>query len=732
MGRLLTRRVQSQASPALGLAPRVLSFIAYSASFILWIAVLLAVGQPLFTNDTWVHLALGRAYAQHGPWLSTDPFLFNAPGPPAPSAWLFDTALYSLHQFVGTNGLRIVHVAAVATILAFVWTILRRAARSTLFASIGTSVFMAISAYRLVQLRPHLFTIAATLVLYRLLLENRKPPSAARIACAIALCALWANFHAGFMLAPILLAAAIGAILVDMLARRGRCKAGEWRRPALLGIALFGVLASSLLNPQGFEAHLAFVTSGGDTPDLVSVIDEWAPVTLFEAPPANLPPSPLSWALVWLMVVGTTFAAIAWLREHRAQVARTSLDPALLGLSAASLCAMLIAVRFLWLGTFPLLLMAGMIASATPQVVTRRILVAFAGVAAAAILLPGFLLFGDWLMITRMLPRSAAEYALPYPAAKYFSHAVWLLDDAALEGNVHADYSLGGFMGYWLAPELMMSWSGTLNVSSDRMDDLASIRERRGGAGGETFAELLDRQEIDVLVGTGLPVVRRSGRPTFTTTAHLEDAPGWIPIFRNLRSAIHLRANERNAENLDRIADYYARAGVPFDRVRGFEAERVVVQAPDWAVAHGVVVKGFDRLVAMARTGQAVGGGLSELDVLASIYASLGLYEKATIVDQILRRRALDDTLSYRRQIWCLLRLGAVQAAAELVAKLPNAAAHDPLLRAIAEVAQHASPDPDTRAAQLAGLAVYTRSEASQFMQWFVPPRPRSEAGPLR
>ena len=77
-------------------------------------ATLWLVGQPLYANDTWIHLALGEAFAAQGPWLAADPYLYAAPGPPAPSSWLGSTALYGVQSAVGFFGLRAAHVAAVA------------------------------------------------------------------------------------------------------------------------------------------------------------------------------------------------------------------------------------------------------------------------------------------------------------------------------------------------------------------------------------------------------------------------------------------------------------------------------------------------------------------------------------------------------------------------------------------------------------------------------------------
>ena len=46
--------------------------------------LLLAVGQPILSDDLWIHLALGRAYASEGLWLVGDPLLANALSPPCP------------------------------------------------------------------------------------------------------------------------------------------------------------------------------------------------------------------------------------------------------------------------------------------------------------------------------------------------------------------------------------------------------------------------------------------------------------------------------------------------------------------------------------------------------------------------------------------------------------------------------------------------------------------------
>jgi len=94
-----------------------------------------------------------------------------------------------------------------------------------------------------------------------------------------------------------------------------------------------------------------------------------------------------------------------------------------------------------------------------------------------------------------------------------------------------------------------------------------------------------------VFLGEGLPV---AGHPVRRyTTSHLEDAPGWIPVFRSLRSAVYLRANARNQENRRRVAEWFAGQRVAFDPARGFRAADALRQRPDWAIEHGVVPADF-------------------------------------------------------------------------------------------------------------------------------------------
>jgi hypothetical protein len=136
-----------------------------------------------------------------------------------------------------------------------------------------------------------------------------------------------------------------------------------------------------------------------------------------------------------------------------------------------------------------------------------------------------------------------------------------------------------------------------------------------------------------------------------STLRHLEGEPGWILAFRSLRSAVYIRSDARGIANIERVAEYYAQAGVPFDPVTGLHLRQVIEHAPGWAIEHGVIPHDFGALRDRA-TRQAE---LSAADRLADLYAVLGLYRESQQAGAtILRRRPKDEEANYR-QLWSRL-----------------------------------------------------------------------------
>ncbi|MEE2672604.1 MAG: hypothetical protein VX466_02340 [Myxococcota bacterium] len=697
------------------------TWTAHAGAGAVLVMTLVAVGQPIFTDDLWWHLALGEAHASSGAWLSEDPLLYTAAGPPSTAAWLSEVFLFEVFQWTGFAGLRILHVLTVAVILALAWSILRRASGSPVVASLLGMVFAALSAYRLVQLRPHLVSILAALILYRLLVEDGRPPSRARIALVAGLLVFWANAHAGFLLGPILIAGAAMGLLLAMPLRATGVRAGDRKRALGLGIACAVAALATLVNPGGLEPHLAYLQAGADTPNLLRVADDWLPIDLFALPVSYLPPSPFAWLLLWGLLLAVPLLALRTARLWREQA--TEIDPALVALAGISLLAMLAAVRFTWLGIFPLILLAQAFRGPLASRKTRgEVWIA----AVVSIALAGaFFRFGDWPMISKGLRPDWARYKQPYTVAKYYAHATWVLRDAGVAGNLYNDYSMGGFLGFWLAPDVKAFVNGSLNVSPRVMEANRAVREYRGLSADQDLLELLDQEKVDLFFGIRLPVVPEGARHVFYTTTYLERSEQWIQVFRNVGSAIHLRRNERNRENLERIAAYYARVGVPFDSARGFEPERVLREARPWAIRRGLVPRDFASLAAATR-GASPAARVMHQDRLASVYVSLGLYEDAVRLDRRTLRFDPDAESTRRRLVWSLLHLDRSEEAAEAAVQLAAPDAH-PLSRELAAaVGEYASLSGAPEAAGfVARLPLWAPVEARWMSAGLVPPEIR-------
>ena len=637
--------------------------------------VLVAVGQPIVSDDLWWHLALGDAYLAGGPGLERDPLLFTSAGPPPPTSWLADVLLRVVWNHAGFPGLRIFHVGLVATFFLLVWKNLRHVSRSATTASFATALVAVLTAYRLVQLRPHLATLIAAMVLHGLLFRDSRLPSWQKASAAILLMGLWANLHPAYPLGPLLVAATSLGLLsfsflpallrLDLAGGSGAPTYTAFRVRAirLAWIAGMGFVAS-LVNPLGVKGYLAAFEAGRGGKGLAVVVDEWSRIDLFTWPTASLPPSPMNWVIVWILILTIPAATVWSFRSGWQEMRREGsispfdhklADPVLITLAWIGLVATLMATRFAWMAFWPILFLVWTLDRVLR---TERALKCASGVLATSSILLVFLFirFGDWPMVTRGLPRTLAEYRSPYAAGKYHTAAISVLRASGLEGNLFGRYSEGGFQSFWLGPVIRTAMNGSLNMREEAFSAALAIRERIGTPTHPRFEDALDAMGVDLFLGTGLPRIVRPGRPPDYSTTHLENTPGWILVFRNLDSALYLRDNARNARNLERISAYYRRRNIPFDPDRGFDPGLLLHRAPRWAREMGLWTPFLDSPATVSEAAKKGRPGLSPAARLAMGYLALGLYDLAEEANDRLLLGSPGDVAALRRRAWLSLR----------------------------------------------------------------------------
>ncbi len=635
--------------------------LAAQAALVLWFAA-----GPILTDDLWWHLAMGEVYAREGPWPEGgDPLLHTAhEDAPVQHEWLFGVVVHGIEQVAGFHGLRAAHGLTVLAIVLLVLSLFRRAAGSLVTACLATAIFLALSWWRLLQLRPDLASIAATLVLYRLLLERGVVPGRGRVAAAVLLLGVWANLHSLFAIGPLLLVAALSGLAAHaILARVAAEPADAAGRARALGAALGLGLLATLLNPRGPAQHLTFFTSTAET-GIWRVVDEWMPFSPLSPAGYLQGVTLLSWvltdAVLVLLAIGAVLAFVRFLRAPSPEALRR-LDPMGLALAAAGVVALLVSIRFLWMGVLPLLYLLRL-----GRTLPAPAAASWIGAAACAALAVAFFR-GDFRSVAPVLPETPGAWlAEPFVRDKYQLAGVRFLRETGLEGRLYNKYAMGGFLGYWLGPRLRTYVdSRTEHYPAEVLEEYSAVGSRQGRRPGEDFRDVLERRGVDIFFGAGFP--RPADRDGLLETSdHLADDPDWILVSRSVTHAIHLRRGAQSRENLRRVAAWYAREGVPFDPERGLDVVAVVETQPSWAARWAMLPRQGEALLAATRSPDEP-ERLRALDALGRTLALLGAHERQIQLNRAALELAPRAPAPRRRVIYGLLRLGrGVEAQREL------------------------------------------------------------------
>ena len=660
---------------------------ACSLAFMLGL-MLYICGGSLRSPDLWWHLKMGEVYATQGPWPANEPLLHTAhEDAPIQHEWLFGVSLHAIDRTFGFPGLRVVYILAVTAILWLVHSIFRRESACWLDAGLATCVFLVLSWWRLQQMRPDLVSIPATFLVYRLLLEERTPPSWGRVGAFAALMLVWANMHSLFAIGLILPATALVGLALRAAMQRwsqsrgGSAEAASHSEAALarrLAIALALALLVTLLNPRGYHQHLTFFTSSSESA-IWAISDEWKHFNPFVWKGYGNAVSLLSWcaanAVGGCFLLAELLSLLRFLRRPSAESQQAS-DPVLLVLGLASLVATLISVRFLWmlgLALLPLLRVRRLHPLSPPL---GEVPVAWLLAGLSVLLAFGFPRVPGVQVRLEELPSSVRGYLLThYDDRRFYRRAVDFLTETQVEGNLFNVYPMGGFLEYWLAPRVRTFIDGrTEHYPAEVLREYFMVTSMRGPAPGESFLDILERRRVDIFVGVGVPPPQSGNR---YTSAHLEHAPGWILVSRSMRHGIYLRRNERNRENLRRISAYYEKEGVPFDPAHGLDVSNVIRARPNWASAHGMVPEDYaERLAECESPDPSV--RFRALQTLGLAYALVGAYSDQIEIDREAKALAPPAKQPRRQLVYGLLRLDRPEEALAEARQLYAIDPHDP------------------------------------------------------
>jgi hypothetical protein len=234
------------------------------------------------------------------------------------------------------------------------------------------------------------------------------------------------------------------------------------------------------------------------------------------------------------------------------------------------------------------------------------------------------------------------------------------LYDSGVSGRVFGGYGVGGFMGYWLRPRLMLFIdSRTEHYTAETVREYTGVNRLRSNRENETFLGLLDRRRVEFFVGTGLPGPHDEQDWQSYTTQHVDGAPGWLSVFRNFEQQVSMRATQRNHCNLARIRRFWAERAVPFDPLVGFDPGSVIRETPERAIEWRLVPPAFPQWQEQRRRGDEASRIAASNRVAQALALALtGAYAEQIEIDRALVEARPAALAPRRRLVYALLRLG--------------------------------------------------------------------------
>ncbi len=435
-------------------------------------------------GDLYLQLASGRFISAHG-LAAVDPFNTIAHGEPwLNQQWLTELLGYEISSLVGVTGLTVLYAGLLAAPMGLLLWLCRR---KGVWMMLALTVLYCPGLWVIVHPRAAGFSLLGFSLLVTILVlvwlrRRPDPPRLARMRWAmpviIAVFALWANLHGGFVAGLILIAVATCGLALER--RLGMASAIGAPRIALL--ALTGALAAATVlvaTPLGGE--LVSYLASFNNPAISLVSSEWRPALQ----------SPL--ALAYL-AIAAAFATWLWVR------AADSRSPATALIVLAFLVMALVSLRnIVFVG--PVLALA--IASLAPDRPLRipRALIGLAAAAAAGVALVWAIAVGparnEPLLESRLI-----GYALAHPPRNGHIATYAGVGSYMLWRSADAPVVLDGWLEHFSPAELRDTYAV---LDGRAREPMRYVRQLRIGA------VIADRHRaIDILRKNGFAVEFRT------------------------------------------------------------------------------------------------------------------------------------------------------------------------------------------------------------------------------
>ena len=483
---------------------------------VLFVAILAMVAsrsQPADT-DTWWHLKSGQLMWDTGRVLRTDPFSHTVAGQPwIDHGWLVQVVMWPVYRAAGLPGLALLLAAIVTAAFALIYRQCEGrpfvAAFATLLAAIASSIIWAI--------RPQIVSFLLAAIIAYLLDAYRKTGNPRRLWPIPAVMVLWANCHAGFVIAFILMGCYLAGTLLNRIT--GPRETTQKARPAALAAVMLASLPAVLLNPNTVKM-IPYAYQTVSIGPLQAFIQEWAAPDFH-----NLQFHPFIWLLLLPVVaLGLSRRRADWtdlilLCAFGYMGLLAARNVALFALVAAPILARYAAAALDELALLPRLSWMGMLTHTLPSPRPRRPVVVVNTVLLVVILAAAGVMVG--VNMVRLRDPEVWGKGLPLQAVDY-------MREHDLPGQMFNDYNWGGYLIWALYPDKPVFVDGRTDLYAFNgvLDDYVQVQLARP-----------DWQEVLTRYGVSYVVTEQGG----LLIGALDGSGDWQKVYSDTLAAIYVR-----------------------------------------------------------------------------------------------------------------------------------------------------------------------------------------------
>jgi hypothetical protein len=222
----------------------------------LFLILVLQHGQALLRDgDTGYHIRTGEFIIQN--WTIPERDIFSFRSPPIPwtaHEWLSEIIMAVVHSASGLTGTVVFFSFIIATTYLLLFRMLRQESPDVLLAALIVC-FAALSSTPHWLARPHIFSLALTVIWYHLL-NDFQYRHKNRLFLLPLLTLLWVNLHGGYIVGIVLLGIYVVGNLVSWITHRETNAEHFLQNSKSLLLIMIVCILVSMINPQGYQILL--------------------------------------------------------------------------------------------------------------------------------------------------------------------------------------------------------------------------------------------------------------------------------------------------------------------------------------------------------------------------------------------------------------------------------------------------------------------------------------------